>query len=58
MTGIYAVFCRAHLGLWHAWLGLRVQGCGCTGAGVGHRGVRRYMYTATHKNQENEAVNH
>jgi len=58
MTGVYAVFCRAHLGLAVQGWARPVHGGGCTGAGVGHRGVGRYMYTATHKNQENESVNH
>jgi len=28
------------------------------GAGVGHWGVRRYLYTPTTKNHENSFVNH
>lgn len=58
MTGEFTQGCSAHLPL-------DVQGCaavrrrrGCTGAGVGQWGVGRYMCTAKHKNQENDAVNH
>ena len=58
MTGEYVQGCIAH-----AWLAVQgcicLRGCGAWAwAGVGQWGVGRYMYTATHKNQENRVVNH
>jgi hypothetical protein len=58
MTGEYTQGCSAHLLLAVQVCASVRLGRGYTGAGVGQWGVRRYMYTATLKNQENESVNH